>query len=153
MGADTGFHRFSHRRVVGSGDVVYAHCVSELFSGRAHRRAGAPLTGPFTVGGVVRIRPLGIRSLTSPCRILRRETGERHAVLVYVTLPGHLEDGEETFLIELLESGEVQVTVSAFSRPAHWLTHLGGPVALAAQRLMARRYVREISRPRPRPVR
>ena len=48
--------------------------------------------------------------------------------------------------MELTDADEVVVTVSAFSRPAHWLTRLGGPVALAAQRLMARRYVTAIGR-------
>lgn len=145
MTENQGFHRFSHRRVVGHGEDAYARCVSALLSGRAHRAAGAPLTGPFTVGGVVRIRPLGIRSLSSPCRILRREEGPRRTVLVYGTLPGHLECGEESFTVELGGDDAVTVTVAAFSRPAHWLTRLGGPVALAAQRLMARRYVAAIA--------
>ena len=150
MPGKAGFHTystystFSHRRVVGHGEDAYARCVSALLSGRAHRAAGAPLTGPFTVGGLVTIRPLGLRSLSSPCRILVRESGPDSTLLVYGTLPGHLEDGEETFRVELTDADEVVVTVSAFSRPAHWLTRLGGPVALAAQRLMARRYVAAI---------
>ena len=134
------YSTFSHRRVVGHGEDAYARCVSALLSGRAHRAAGAPLTGPFTVDGVVTIRPLGLRSLSSPCRILVRGSGPEHTLLVYGTLPGHLEEGEESFRIDLTDAGDVVVTVSAFSRPAHWLTRLGGPVALAAQRLMARRY-------------
>lgn len=152
----TGFHEFSHRRVVGHGTDTYDRCVSALLSGRAHRAAGAPLTGPFAVGGVVHIRPAGIRSLSSPCRILRREEGSRRTVLVYATLPGHLECGEESFTVELGggrtdgngadgTGDAVTVTVAAFSRPAHWLTRAGGPVALAAQRLMARRYVTAVA--------
>ena len=146
MPVKTGFHTFSHRRIVGRGEVDYARCVSALLSGRAHRAAGAPLSGPLTVGGVAHIRPLGIRALDSPCRVLVRETGPERTVLVYGTLPGHLEEGEETFRIDRSDTGEVVVTVSAFSRPAHWLTRLGGPVALAAQRLMARRYAAAIGR-------
>lgn len=153
MVKDVSFHTFSHRRVAGQGRDLYHRCVSELLSGRAHRAAGAPLTGPFTVDGVVVICPLGIRSLASPCRILRREVGDRHTELVYGTLPGHLECGEESFRVDLTGDGDVVVTVSAFSRPAHWLTRLGGPVARAAQRLMAHRYVAAISTRRPRPVR
>lgn len=139
------FHHFSHRQVAGTGPDVYARCASALLSGRAHRAAGAPLTGPFVEDATVDIRPFGIRRLTSPCRILRREDGPERTELVYDTLPGHLEEGEERFLVELLRDGTVAVTVSAFSRPAHWLTRLGGPFALATQRLMARRYVQAIA--------
>lgn len=153
MPTTSGVRHFRHRRIAGHGPAAYRQCVSNLLSGHAHRAAGAPLTGPLQVGGTVSIRPLGIRALSSPCRIITRDEGPRRTVLRYRTLPGHLVRGEESFTVELLDEGTVAVTVAAFSRPAHWLTVLGGPVARGAQRLMARRYARAISRRRPRPTR
>ncbi|WP_306529365.1 DUF1990 domain-containing protein, partial [Corynebacterium bovis] len=62
--------------------------------------------------------------------------------MTYGTLPGHQECGEETFAARLLPDGTVTGTVAAVSRPATWLTRLGGPAARAVQRRMAARYVR-----------
>jgi uncharacterized protein (UPF0548 family) len=68
---------------------------------------------------------------TNPCRILRviDEAGDKPRFgFVYGTLPGHVERGEETFLVEWDRATDV-VTYSlrAFSQPAHWLVWLGYP--------------------------
>ncbi len=68
---------------------------------------------------------------TNSCRILRviDEAGETARFgFVYGTLPGHVERGEETFVVEWDRPTDV-VTYSlrAFSQPAHWLVWLGYP--------------------------
>lgn len=55
----------------------------------------------------------------------------------YGTLPGHVERGEERFLVELLDDGSVWYDLSAFSRPQHWLARLTYPLARRWQRRFA----------------
>ena len=56
----------------------------------------------------------------------------------YGTMPGHVECGEELFLLEIDEAGRVWYRIKAFSRPAHWLIKLAYPYA----RRMQRRFVK-----------
>lgn len=157
-----GFHTFCSTTPVPSGGAPVSgtvdRCIDELLSGRAHRRAGAPFTGALATGSVIVIRPLGIRALASPCLVLRAKVSRTPdavtAEVVYATLPGHLECGEERFLLHWRRdatgdagAGTAAVTVSAFSRAARPLTRIGGPVGRAAQRIMARRYARAVARP------
>lgn len=150
------FHIFSHTTPVTPGVSLSApvidRCIDELLSGRAHRRAGAPFTGSLTAGSVVVIRPLGIGALASPCLVLRADVERTAAAVtaevIYATLPGHLECGEERFHLRWdRDAGTAAVTVSAFSRAARPLTRLGGPVARGVQRLMARRYAAAVADP------
>ena len=46
----------------------------------------------------------------------------------YGTLPGHIECGEELFLVEQDEEGKVWYTIKAFSHPRHILARLGYPL-------------------------
>ena len=46
----------------------------------------------------------------------------------YGTLPSHIECGEERFVVEMDESGQVWYDLSSFSRPRHWLVRLGYPL-------------------------
>jgi uncharacterized protein (UPF0548 family) len=64
---------------------------------------------------------------------------ERQAGFGYGTLPGHPERGEEAFLVERDDGGEVWFTVRAFSRPARWFTRAAGPAVVAFQHAYARR--------------
>lgn len=56
----------------------------------------------------------------------------------YGTLPGHIEMGEELFLLERDDRGGISYHIKAFSRPAHWLVRLGYPIA----RFFQARFVR-----------
>jgi uncharacterized protein (UPF0548 family) len=52
----------------------------------------------------------------------------------YGTLADHLERGEERFEVRWERGGDqVAYEVASFSRPAHWLTRLTGPLARRAQ--------------------
>jgi uncharacterized protein (UPF0548 family) len=57
----------------------------------------------------------------------------------YGTLPGHVESGEERFLIEW-DRGKngVWYDILAFSRPNHFLTRLGYPVVRRLQKRFGR---------------
>ena len=57
----------------------------------------------------------------------------------YGTLPGHVETGEERFLIEWdRETDSVWYDILAFSQPRHFLTRLGYPLVRRLQRRFGR---------------
>lgn len=57
----------------------------------------------------------------------------------YGTLPGHVESGEERFLIEWdRDTDDVWYDILAFSRPNHALIHLGYPVVRRLQKRFGR---------------
>jgi uncharacterized protein (UPF0548 family) len=57
----------------------------------------------------------------------------------YGTLPGHVESGEERFLVEWdRSSDEVHYDILAFSRPRHWTARLGSSFARRQQKRFAR---------------
>jgi uncharacterized protein (UPF0548 family) len=56
----------------------------------------------------------------------------------YGTLPGHVESGEEQFLVEREGDGTVWYDVRAFSRPRHVLTRLGYPLVRRLQKQFVR---------------
>ncbi|MGB6041796.1 MAG: DUF1990 domain-containing protein [Pirellulales bacterium] len=65
--------------------------------------------------------------------------------VAYGSLPGHVERGEERFLVEWnREDDTVWYDLKAFSRPATLLTWLGMPVARYYQRRFARRSARSM---------
>jgi uncharacterized protein (UPF0548 family) len=56
------------------------------------------------------------------------------------TLPGHVETGEEAFLLSTDAAGDVWFDVRAFSRPAKWWVRIGAPVARMVQARVTDRY-------------
>lgn len=144
-----GFHRVTHSEVIGHGTADRDRALDNLFSGRAHRLAGAPLhrdgpplsaQSPLAVGDLVTVTPgRGLLTpLDSPCLVLTAGPAQ----MVYGTLPGHVECGEECFSVTLDEDGTVTATVSAFSRPGRLVTRLGGALGRRIQARMAAAYVR-----------
>jgi uncharacterized protein (UPF0548 family) len=59
------------------------------------------------------------------CRIVDALDEPKRFGYTYGTLPEHVECGEERFLIELTDSGEVWYDIFAFSKPGHWLARIG----------------------------
>jgi len=57
----------------------------------------------------------------------------------YGTLPGHIERGEERFLLEMSDDDSVWYDILAFSQPRHLLTKIGYPFV----RRMQKRFGRE----------
>ena len=86
-------------------------------------------------------RAIGLWWLNA-CRIVYvvDESGPIHKFgFAYGTLPGHVESGEERFLIEW-HRGENSVwyDILAFSRPNHFLTRLGYPMVRRTQKRFGR---------------
>jgi uncharacterized protein (UPF0548 family) len=87
---------------------------------------------------------LGLLLLSAPCRVVYVIDEADRQGFAYGTLPGHPESGEESFVVERRPDGRVDFTVTAFSRPATTLAHLGGPVARWVQSRVTTRYLRAL---------
>ena len=129
--------KLDHARVrLGEGEQVYAAAVAALQRWEQFQIGwfdAWPRDTPLTVGEVVAVlgRIGGLWWLNA-CRIVYMvdETGPICRFgFAYGTLPGHVERGEERFLVELDRSdGSVWYDTLAFSRPRHILAHLGTPL-------------------------
>ena len=96
----------------------------------------------INAGGLVAVagRSLGLWWLNA-CRIVylvdemqpRRRFG-----FAYGTLPGHVECGEERFLVEWREDDTVWYDVRAFSRPRLWAARIAYPLTRLLQKQFAR---------------
>jgi uncharacterized protein (UPF0548 family) len=102
----------------------------------------SPLVLPAVVADL-RVGP-GPLSLRAPVRVVDVVEGPRRRGFAYGTLPGHPENGEESFVVSIGDDGAVTFTVRAFWRPAGALARLSGPVGRRAQRGITGRYLRSL---------
>jgi uncharacterized protein (UPF0548 family) len=116
-----------------------------LLSWQMHRAAGlSPASNVeiATSGAIVVLRAgFGPLRLTIPCRVIYTEVGSDRRGFAYGTLPGHPEQGEEAFLVDLTDTGDVHFRIRAFSRPASLLARVGGPLTRVVQAYATNRYV------------
>lgn len=87
---------------------------------------------------VMQARVLGWWWINS-CRIVYTLDTAESFGFAYGTLPGHVEMGEELFMVEKLSDGTVRYVIKAFSKPRFWMTRIGYPLA----RMYQRKFVRE----------
>ena len=128
------YHHLRHRTRIGEGPEVFARAAEAILSFRMHRAAGARIrTDAQRAAPGVRLT-VSLGPFTVPCEVVYvLETPDR-AGFGYGSLPGHVEQGEEAFIVERDPQGGVWFRVTAFSRPARWITVLGGPLTIVAQR-------------------
>lgn len=137
-----------HNRIcLGRGAVVYQQACAaverwEMFNLGWVRLCWptTPVTSGATVGVVAQLGPIHI---LNSCRVVYtvNETTQEIARFgfAYGTLPGHIERGEERFLIEWRQADDtVWYDILAFSQPNHWLARLGYPVTRTFQKRFAR---------------
>ena len=62
-----------------------------------------------------------------PCRIVNMIDEKNRIGFAFGTLTGHVEQGEERFLIERRQDDSVWYDIISVSRPRHWLAMLGYP--------------------------
>ena len=138
-----GYSSFSRTRTVqGTG---FASAVEQLTSWKVHERAGLRVSAssPRAVEDAVVLMRLGLGRVGPriPCRVVYVIDEPQRAGFAYGTLPGHPEQGEELFLLEADDQGQVHFTVSAFSRPASLVARLGGPLTKWFQHRITDRYL------------
>jgi uncharacterized protein (UPF0548 family) len=128
--------------LLGDGDEAYRRAVAAIRSWRQFDLgwvAAVPNNVPIRPGEVVAIRAwaLGMWAL-SAARIVYVVDEPTRFGFAYGTLPGHVEVGEERFLVEQLADGSVWYDIVAFSRPGHLLTKLGYPLVRRLQKRFGR---------------
>jgi uncharacterized protein (UPF0548 family) len=140
-----GYQHLCRSLVVGVGVECFLDASTTLLGWEMHRRAGVSVrasSDPVIEGAVAVLRlgwgPLGVNA---PVRVVYMIDEEHRKGFAYGTLPGHPERGEEAFVVEQSDGGEVTFTISAFSRPASLLARAGGPVGRAVQRWATHRYL------------
>ncbi len=131
---------------LGSGEPVFRSAQAALKRWEQFRlgwvEAWSPET-PLVAGQVVAVMgwAVGLWWINS-CRIVYtvEESGPIAKFgFAYGTLPGHVECGEERFLIEWdRDSDKVYYDILAFSRPNHVLTRLGYPLVRRTQKRFGR---------------
>ena len=140
-GAPAGYDLDHNRTLLGPGQPVFdAACLgvsrwqmfparwTEIWPGGAKQDVGTPLLMIARVFGLWWV---------NACRIVYRLDGHdpsRQFGFAYGTLPGHVEQGEERFMVEWDREDNVWYDLRAFSRPRYWLVRLGYPVTRRLQR-------------------
>lgn len=140
-----GYHHLRRSALLGRGPKDFARASAALMTWDMHRRSGLTVaadTPPVELGGDVRLTwSLGPVRVSIPCRIVRVVDEASIRGFAYGTLPGHPEQGEESFMVRRDETGAVTLEIVAFSRPGRWWSRLGAPVAGGVQRRVTDRYL------------
>lgn len=143
-----GYRHDSYQMALGQGDLVFERAVQGLHEWEAHRGAGLtvrPRDADLVEGTTVLVvLPLPFISAVAACRIVSVVDEPDDFGFAYGTLPAHPEQGEEAFIVRRDPTGAVTFAITAFSRPRHLLTRLGGPVARRIQVNTTRRYLQAL---------
>jgi uncharacterized protein (UPF0548 family) len=147
-----GYHHLRRTVRLGSGPRVFREATAALMSWQLHLRAGLEVStsGPVAAGNEVLMRAsIGPLRFTVPCRVIYVIDEPSRRGFGYGTLAGHQESGEESFIISHDEQGGVNLSITAFSRPATLLARAAGPVGRAMQHEITGRYLRALSQTTP----
>ncbi len=141
-----GYGHLSASTQIGTGRERFESAADAVMHWGMQRGAGLRVTASsdtVAVSTVVVVTMMGV--LRAPCRVVYVIDEPNERGFAYGTLPGHPASGEERFAVRYDPStSAVYAEVSAFSRPATWWSKLGGPFVAAAQRVIAKRYLRGV---------
>ena len=129
------FHVDRHSVTLGQGQEVFERAKKALFSWRMYETGWTflePQTPP-KAGSVhaVTAKHFGFYSL-NPVQVIYTVQTDARACFAVGSLPGHVEHGEERFLLELAPAGVV-FEILAVSRPASPLVRLAAPLGRRIQ--------------------
>jgi uncharacterized protein (UPF0548 family) len=131
---------------VGRGDEGFARACEQLRRWRQHRAIAAsvhPGLPPLEEGATLLVLlPLVVATLVVPCRIVAVVDEPGRFGFAYGTLPGHVERGEESFVVERRPDGSVRFTVRVVAEPATPVLRAIGPLVSLGQRVAVARYLR-----------
>ena len=145
-----GFHHDRYEDVLGQGIGAFQRAVAGLKTWKAHRLPGMRVFPEDQVirSGATVVVTLGtpLASVAAPCRIVGVVDGQTRWGFAYGTLPGHPEQGEESFAVSMSPDDTVHFEIEAFSRPADPLVRLSGPIGRGIQRGGTGAYLRALKR-------
>ena len=136
-----GFDFDHHRILLGHGDAVYEEARFAIASWKMFPPSWTRVTHKEKSIGVgqtvaVAIRVLGLWWLNSARIVYVIDDANRFG-FAYGTLPGHVECGEERFMVERDSDHAVWYDLTALSQPRHWTTRIGYPLVRRFQRQFA----------------
>jgi uncharacterized protein (UPF0548 family) len=140
-GAPQGYNLDHNRVLLGQGKEVFDAASLALSQWRmfptpwteirpagARQNVGTPLLMIARIFGVWWV---------NACRVVYRADSHHESQrsgFAYGTLPGHVEQGEERFMVEWDREDNVWYDLRAFSRPRYWLARLSYPITRRLQR-------------------
>jgi uncharacterized protein (UPF0548 family) len=135
---------------LGHGSATFSHAVAGLQRWAAHRHGGVdvfPPEVPIRTGEtvIVTVGPPFL-ALVAPCRIVGVLDAPGKWGFAYGTLPGHPEQGEESFVVTMAADGSVRFAITSLSRPGDPLVRLAGPLARGIQACATKGYLRSLRR-------
>lgn len=141
-----GYRLLSGGAIIGHGSDAFAAAVEGLRGWRAHDLPGMGVlpSGAVLQRGATVLVLFGTTAaaIAAPCRIIEVVDEPRRFGFAYGTLPGHPEQGEESFVVSLGDDDEVRFEIWAFSRAGDRFTRLIGPLGRATQSVATRGYLR-----------
>jgi uncharacterized protein (UPF0548 family) len=145
-----GYRHDSYEADLGKGRAAFLRALIGLQTWKGHRVPGIdvfPHSTPIEPGATV-VVTLGTPwlALAAPCRIVRVLDEPNRWGFAYGTLPGHPEQGEESFVVSIGGDDAVRFRVTAFSRPGERIARLAGPVARAVQTAGTNGYLKALQR-------
>jgi uncharacterized protein (UPF0548 family) len=87
---------------------------------------------------------VGPLALKAPVRVAYLVDEPAQAGFAYGTLPGHPEQGEESFMITMDDDERVRFDIVAFSKPGTRLAKSSGSLGRAMQERVTERYIEAI---------
>jgi uncharacterized protein (UPF0548 family) len=145
-----GYRHDRYQAILGGGRTTFEKASGGLKTWRAHRVPGVDVLPHGTVvrTGAMVVVTLGIPllALAAPCRVVGVLDEPNRWGFAYGTLPGHPEQGEESFVVSIDEDGTVTFRVTAFSRSGDRITRLLGPVGRSVQTAGTKGYLRALKR-------
>jgi uncharacterized protein (UPF0548 family) len=144
--APPGYTHEHYSRSLGSEPGTFGRAVAALNQWAPQRGAGMHLTPESPVVAqdecVVLLQRMVGGFVTAAARIVYVTDEPNRYGFAYGTLPHHPVAGEEAFLVEQDDRGDVNFVIEVFSRPRHPLARLGKPVSRLVQKRTTRRYLR-----------
>jgi uncharacterized protein (UPF0548 family) len=139
-----GYHYVTRHVRLGTGAEQFTSATKGLWQWQMHKRCGMQVhTSPSLVArqNVLMRVGFGPVRLNTPCRVIYVVEEARRRGFAYGTLPGHVESGEEAFIVTHENDDSVWLDITAFSRPATTLMKVAGPFGRLGQSFMTDRYV------------
>ncbi|MEB3030980.1 DUF1990 domain-containing protein [[Mycobacterium] nativiensis] len=140
-----GYHHLDLSARIGRGRQRFDEAADAVLHWGMQRGAGLAVRADSDIAAMDAVVLVRLGLLAAPCRVVSVISEPDRRGFAYGTLAGHPESGEELFAVRYDPAdAAVYAEVRAFSRPATWWMRAGGPVALLAQRVIAKRYLRAL---------
>ncbi|MBN9643464.1 DUF1990 family protein [Corynebacterium mendelii] len=132
---------FNASKTVLIDDPTFLEIGKKLLNWEVHEASGVHVEAPAGPAQLNQHIKLKYGPTISPCIVVDATVTEDQISLVYGTTAGHIENGEEAFMLTRDGSGLATARVGAFSKHAWFAARVASPVAHRIQEMITRRYL------------